>query len=52
MHSGSPEAESHMRGAVERLRSRGLEIEGRVGDPDAYAEVQDDSEVSAPAPAG
>lgn len=48
MHSGSPEAESHLRSAVERLRSRGLEIEGRVGDPDAYAAVQDEVNLHGP----
>lgn len=41
MHSGSGEAESHMRGAVERLRAAGLEVEGRVGDPDPVAAVED-----------
>lgn len=41
MHSGVDEAERHMRGAVKRLRDAGLEVEGKVGDPDAYAAVQD-----------
>jgi hypothetical protein len=48
MHSGSPEAQAHMRGAVERLRSRGLEVDGRVGDPDAYAAVQDEVNLHGP----
>lgn len=43
MHSGSDEAEQHMMGAVERLRSSGLEVnEGKVGDPDPIAAVQDE----------
>jgi hypothetical protein len=41
MHSGSEEAESHMARAVERMREAGLDVEGRVGDPDANAAVQD-----------
>jgi hypothetical protein len=41
MHSGSDEAESHMSRAVERMRESGLEVEGKVGDPDANAAVQD-----------
>ena len=43
MHSGSDEAEQHMNTAVERLRSAGLEVtEGKVGDPDPIAAVQDE----------
>ncbi len=41
MHSGSPEAEHHMAAAVQRMREAGLEVEGQVGDPDAYSAVQD-----------
>ena len=43
MHSGGSEAEDHMRGAVERMRSAGLNVkEGKVGDPDPIAAVQDE----------
>lgn len=43
MHSGTPEAEDHMRAAVERMRSAGLEVkEGKIGDPDPLAAVQDE----------
>ena len=42
MHSGGGEAEDHMRAAVERMRSAGLNMEdGKVGDPDPIAAVQD-----------
>ena len=42
MHSGGSEAEAHMQTAVERLRSAGLDVaDGKVGDPDAAAAVQD-----------
>lgn len=41
MHSGAEQAERQMRGAVDRFRDAGLEVEGRVGDPDAYAALQD-----------
>ena len=41
MHSGSSEAEEHMRRAVERLRAAGLDVEGKVGDPDPVAAVED-----------
>jgi hypothetical protein len=42
MHSGGSEAEAHMQNTVERLRSAGLEVaEGKVGDPDPSAAVQD-----------
>ena len=42
MHSGSPEAESHVRATVEQLRAEGLEVdEGKVGDPDPVAAVED-----------
>lgn len=41
MHSGSGEAEEHMRRAVERIRAAGLEVDGRVGDPDPIAAVED-----------
>jgi hypothetical protein len=43
MHSGGSEAEGHMAGAVERMRSAGLEMTGgKVGDPDPIAAVQDE----------
>ena len=43
MHSGSPEAEAHMRAAIQRLRDAGLDVsDGKVGDPDACAAVQDE----------
>jgi hypothetical protein len=43
MHSGGSEAEDHMRGAVERMRSAGLDVsDGKVGDPDPIAAVQDE----------
>jgi hypothetical protein len=43
MHSGGSEAEDHMRAAVERMRSAGLEVsDGKVGDPDPIAAVQDE----------
>ncbi len=48
MHSGAPEAEGHMRNAVERLRGAGLEVEGRIGDPDPYAAVQDAINLAGP----
>ena len=42
MHSGGSEAEEHVRLAVERLRSEGLEVDdGKVGDPDPVAAVED-----------
>jgi hypothetical protein len=43
MHSGGGEAEGHMMGAVERMRGAGLNVnEGKVGDPDPIAAVQDE----------
>lgn len=42
MHSGGDEAEEHMKRAVERMRSYGLDVDGKVGDPDALAAVQDE----------
>lgn len=42
MHSGSSDAEEHMRRAVERLRAEGLAVEGKVGDPDPVAAVEDE----------
>jgi nucleotide-binding universal stress UspA family protein len=42
MHSGAPEAEEHLQRAVEGLRAEGLEVEGKLGDPDPVAAVQDE----------
>jgi nucleotide-binding universal stress UspA family protein len=41
MHAGGPEAEQHTQRAVASLRDAGLEVEGKVGDPDPLAAVQD-----------
>lgn len=42
MHSGASDAEEHMQRAVERLRAAGLDVEGKVGDPDPVAAVEDE----------
>lgn len=42
MHSGSDDAEEHMTRAVERLRAAGLDVRGKVGDPDPVAAVEDE----------
>ena len=36
-----PEAQSHVDSAVAKLRGQGLEVDGRLGDPDPLAAVQD-----------
>jgi hypothetical protein len=36
-----PEAQGHVDSAVARLREAGLDVEGRLGDPDPVAAVQD-----------
>ena len=36
-----PEAQGHVDNAVARLREAGLDVEGRLGDPDPVAAVQD-----------
>jgi len=41
MHSGGEEAQAHMAKALDRLESAGLEVDGRIGDPDPIAAVQD-----------
>jgi hypothetical protein len=42
MHSGGGEAEHDLKGAVERLRAAGLDVDdGKVGDPDPVAAVED-----------
>ena len=42
MHSGGEEAEAHLKRAVERYREAGLDVdEGKIGDPDPVAAVQD-----------
>lgn len=38
---GTPEAQGHVDAAVENLRAAGLEVEGRLGDPDPVAAVAD-----------
>lgn len=38
---GVPEAERHVQNAVGKLREAGLDVEGRIGDPDPVAAVQD-----------
>lgn len=42
MHSGSEDAEEHMTRAVERFRAAGLDVEGKIGDPDPVAAVEDE----------
>lgn len=42
MHSGSSDAEEHMQRAVDRFRAAGLDVEGKVGDPDPVAAVEDE----------
>jgi GABA permease len=42
MHSGSEDAEEHMNRAVERFRAAGLDVEGKIGDPDPVAAVEDE----------
>jgi hypothetical protein len=42
MHSGGAEAEVQMIRAVEHMREAGLEVEGKIGDPDANAAVMDE----------
>lgn len=42
MHSGSSEAEQHMQRALDRMRAAGVEIDGKVGDPDPVAAVEDE----------
>ena len=37
----APEAQHHVDNAVTKLRGEGLEVEGRLGDPDPLAAVQD-----------
>jgi hypothetical protein len=39
--AGIPEAQGHVDNAVEKLRGAGLEVEGRLGDPDPVAAVAD-----------
>ncbi len=41
MHAGTEPAEHDLEGALERLRERGLTIDGAVGDPDPLAAVSD-----------
>ena len=39
--AGIPETERHIHNAIEKLREDGLKVEGRLGDPDPIAAVQD-----------
>jgi hypothetical protein len=41
MNSGQDAAENDLEGALERMRARGLEVDGEVGDPDPVAAVSD-----------
>ena len=41
MHAGTLEAKRHLERALRKMRDAGLEIEGRLGDPDPIAAVQD-----------
>ena len=41
MHSGQDAAELDLEGALDRMRERGLEVHGEVGDPDPIAAVSD-----------
>ncbi len=41
MHAGGPEAERHLAAALAGMRRAGLTVEGRLGDPDPVAAVQD-----------
>jgi hypothetical protein len=41
MHSGDHEAELQMQKALTRMRDAGLDVKGRVGDPDPVAAVHD-----------
>ena len=42
MHAGGEDAETHLGRALDRYREAGLEVaEGKVGDPDAVAAVED-----------
>ena len=43
MHSGGDEAQDHLGKAVTSLREAGLEVEGKLGDPDPQAAVQDEA---------
>ena len=40
-HAGEPEAEAHLRRALERMREAGLEADGRLGDPSPVTAVAD-----------
>ena len=41
MSSGQEDAEHDLDGALERMRERGLDVHGEVGDPDPVAAVSD-----------
>lgn len=40
-HAGEPEAEAHLRRALDRMRAAGLEVDGRLGDPSPVTAVGD-----------
>ncbi|MBX5468447.1 MAG: hypothetical protein IRZ21_00940 [Thermoleophilaceae bacterium] len=42
MHSGGREAQEHVQAAVDRMRAAGLTVEGKTGDPDPVAAVEDE----------
>lgn len=48
MHSGTAQAKEHTRRALARMRAEGLEVEGRVGDPDPVAAVEDEVNMNGP----
>jgi nucleotide-binding universal stress UspA family protein len=41
MYAGAPEAEQHLEAALAGMRNAGLAVEGKLGDPDPVAAVQD-----------
>ncbi|MDQ4129741.1 MAG: hypothetical protein M3133_01915 [Actinomycetota bacterium] len=41
LEEAQEEAQENMQAAVKRLRAAGLEVEGRIGDPDPVAAAQD-----------
>jgi hypothetical protein len=41
MHAGAPEAKRRLERALRKMQAAGLTVEGRLGDPDPIAAVQD-----------
>ena len=41
MHPGAIETREHMQRAIRRMKAEGLEVEGRLGDPDPVVAVED-----------